>query len=218
MSLFSPTEEFGLALLNDSHMNVLSVGISTAGSAEIRMARAQPNRHITATTIDEAGSRQTLDLIDDAGLAKQITVKIEDIASDTLPYADGEFDFVYARLVLHYLSRQQLEKAIKNVSRLICMSGMFYVVVRSDDCAEARNPNSQYDPVTGLTTYQSISRPDVTAQRFFHSDTSMSDVLGRNGFEIQSLKHVKEALAFGFERDELATHQDDLIRVVALKK
>ena len=35
MSLYSPTEKYGLGLLTEADKSVLSVGISTAGAAEI---------------------------------------------------------------------------------------------------------------------------------------------------------------------------------------
>lgn len=68
-----------------------------------------------------------------------------------------------------------------------------------------------------MTTYHTIDRPTVTSRRYFHSDDSITDVLTRHGFVIDELTHVKEALAFGFERDILSTHKDDLIQLVAKK-
>jgi len=46
---YSPTEELGLSFITSSHENILSIGISTAGFAELRMALDSENRKITAT-------------------------------------------------------------------------------------------------------------------------------------------------------------------------
>ena len=51
----SKSEKRGLKLLNPEMENILSVGISTGGSAEINMAKLCPNAKIVATTIDERG-------------------------------------------------------------------------------------------------------------------------------------------------------------------
>ncbi len=51
----SPSEDNGIAVLTDNDLEVLSVGISTGGVAEIRMAEKNPKRHVVATTIDEEG-------------------------------------------------------------------------------------------------------------------------------------------------------------------
>jgi SAM-dependent methyltransferase len=216
MSLYSPTEKYGLGLLTEADKSVLSVGISTAGAAEIQMAQRLSERRIIATTIDRSGVGLAKDAVKNAGVSDQVEVRLEDIASD-LPYADETFDFIYARLVLHYLPKQQLEKAVQNIARVLRDSGKLFVVVRSTDCLEAKDPKSLYDSTTCMTTYHTIDHPDVTASRYFHSDASIKDVLTRHGFVIDELTHVKEALAFGFERDILSTHKDDLIQLVAHK-
>ena len=51
----SKSEKRAIRLLNKSYTNILSVGISTGGSAEINIARKCPNAKIIATTIDEKG-------------------------------------------------------------------------------------------------------------------------------------------------------------------
>lgn len=216
-ALHSPTEEYGLSLLSQSDINVMSIGISTAGEAEIRMTQGLPLRRVIATTLDAPGAEQTQNSIAAAGLSDRIEVRIEDIAGE-LPYADGSFDFIYARLVLHYLSKQQLEQALANIGRILRGGGRLFVVVRSTDCLEAKDARSQYDPSTCLTTYHCIDRPNNTVTRYFHSDTSITDALERHGFLVDTLEHVQEALAFGFGRDKLSTYKDDLIQLVAHKK
>jgi SAM-dependent methyltransferase len=217
VALYSQTEAYGLSLLTEADKSVLSVGISTAGAAEIQMAKGFSGRHVVATTIDRSGVKLALDAVKNAGVSSQVEVRFEDIAGN-LSYPDESFDFVYARLVLHYLSKQQLEQALANIGRILRGGGRLFVVVRSTDCLEAKDARSQYDPSTCLTTYHCIGRPNNTATRYFHSDTSITDALGRHGFSVDALGHVQEALAFGFVRDKLSTHKDDLIQLVAHKK
>ena len=52
---YSKSEKRGLKHLNKYMTNILSIGISTGGSAEISMAKKCPNAHIIATTVDEKG-------------------------------------------------------------------------------------------------------------------------------------------------------------------
>ena len=49
----SISEEHGLAYMSDADLVVYSVGISTAGAAEIKMAKSNAKRKIIATTLDE---------------------------------------------------------------------------------------------------------------------------------------------------------------------
>ena len=51
----SKSEKRGLKLLHPNMKNILSVGISTGGSAEINIAKKCPDAKIIATTIDEKG-------------------------------------------------------------------------------------------------------------------------------------------------------------------
>ena len=51
----SISEKNGLELIGENDLNILSIGISTSGSAEIKMAKKNPSSKIIATTIDEKG-------------------------------------------------------------------------------------------------------------------------------------------------------------------
>ena len=93
----SISENNGVAALTDQDQKVYSVGISTAGLAEIHMVQANPNRHIIATTIDPEGAKFAKKRIEEVGFEGHIDIKTEDITKP-LPYSDGYFDFVYARL------------------------------------------------------------------------------------------------------------------------
>lgn len=59
----STSEERGLAQIRGTDLTIFSPGISTAGFAEIRMAKQNPNRKIIATTIDKEGLNFARDII-----------------------------------------------------------------------------------------------------------------------------------------------------------
>ena len=69
---FSISEEHGISLIKEKDINILSIGISTAGSAEIEMARKNSNSHIIATTVDTKGLEYTKNIIIKEGLEDRI--------------------------------------------------------------------------------------------------------------------------------------------------
>src|ERR1700722_8962643 len=164
-NLESISERNGIELLSESDRKIYSVGISTGGVAEIRMARSNKNRHIIATTIDSEGADYATQQIEKLGFSDQISVKIEDV-SQPLPYADSYFDYVYARLVLHYLPKDALTAALTELHRVLRTNGQIFVVVRSVDCPEAQAKTAKFDAVTGLTTHSSRGK---LYSRYFHS-------------------------------------------------
>ena len=83
--MLSISEKNGINLLEEKDINILSVGVSTAGTAEIEMVKRNPKSHIIATTIDEVGIKNTQKIIQDCNLEERIELKIEDI-SEKLDY------------------------------------------------------------------------------------------------------------------------------------
>ena len=198
---YSPTEELGLSLLQLKHKKILSVGISTAGFAEIRMALEDYSRKIVATTLDEKGIEFSRDLVKKYNLEKQIELKIEDVSSD-LTYENQSFDFVYARLVLHYLPKYKLKKALKNIFNLLKDGGEFFIVVRSYDW-ESEVIGATHDEATGLTTYPSYDSDNnviKTSTRHLHTIGSISSYLQKSGFSIITTKLFSETIFGGYER------------------
>jgi inosine/xanthosine triphosphatase len=209
----SESERSGLAEILKEDRNVYSVGISTGGAAEIRMASALPGRQVVATTLDEEGARFAKAKIEKAGLRDQIEVKIENVASK-LPYADGFFDFIYARLVLHYLSKQDLAGALRELYRVLKVGGRMFAVVRSTECWEAKEDGALPNPLTGLTTY---SAKGQSHSRFFHTPESMQKFLTDACFRIGRLKTYNERLCIDFQREVAAEREDALIELLAVK-
>ena len=174
----SKSEKRALKLLSSSMTNILSIGISTGGSAEINMAKACPNAKIIATTIDKKGLDFTNEALKKYEMAGRIITKIEDV-SDKMPYADNTFDFVYARLVLHYLTKQQLNAALKEIHRVLKPSGLFFVVARNNKEWELKKPEFiiSYDEKTNITTYYEQWEKKIIRKRQFLSEEQLQDAL-----------------------------------------
>lgn len=182
------------------------------------MAKANPNRHIIATTIDTAGVSATQTLVMEQGFGKQIEVREED-GTRPLPYSDGKFDYIYARLVLHYLTKQQLEGALGELHRVLRADGMLFIVVRSAKNIDAKKNITNYDEETGMTTYISRPNKDITEERrrFFHTVESLSQFITNAGFHIKSTSEYDEKLFHGYARTVTVDHSDNLIELVAIK-
>lgn len=214
----SISEEHGIAAIPPDAKAILSVGISTGGSAEIRMAQHHPDCHITATTIDKDGLDFAASLIAQQGLSQRIETKLEDITA--ADYQDAMFDYVYARLVLHYLPEAGLRMALARIYSALKPGGKLFVVVRSTECPAAKRPDSTFDPVTHLTACVS-SLPNGERgklyYRFFHTPSSISGYLVAAGFEIDRILTHDERLYSDFYRKNKSNHDDNVIEVLAGK-
>jgi SAM-dependent methyltransferase len=215
----SVSEDDGIAALTDNDLDIYSVGISTGGIAEIRMVRANPKRHIIATTIDEAGMAFTKNYIAEKGFERQIEARIEDVTGP-LPYRDSSFDYIYARLILHYLPESGLIRALGNLYRILKPGGKLFVVVRSTKCPDALRNDSTFDPATHLTTYtyteKGTGRKELQ-RRFFHTEESISKYIRDAEFSIKYVKSYDEHLFVDFERAIKSPELDNVIELLALK-
>lgn len=212
----SRSEERGLALLKPSDKTIFSPGISTAGFAEIRMVKDNLDRKVIATTIDEKGLEFARDVINQVGLANQIETKLEDLREANYP--KSTFDFIYARLVLHYLSSQELDLVLLKLAESLKPGGNLFCVVRSKKNVNKNNPNIIYDPNTKLTTVQHIGndgKPQSTTTRYFHTPESITTHLSAAGFVINNTEEYQERLHKDFMRKEISPVDDHVIEVVA---
>lgn len=222
MESFKPSisEEHGINLIKRKDRNILSIGISTAGSAEIEMARKNPNSHIIATTIDTKGLAYTKKIIAKEGLEDRIELRIEDI-SEKLPYTNNYFDFIYARLVLHYLNNMQLEKALSEIYRVIKENGKFFIAVRSLEEWEAKLEGSTFNEETGITKYpdiKTLGKDNVRyIERRLHSKDSIEQFLIKAGFKIDYIQEYEEYLYRDYERIDRNPKPSKIIEVCASK-
>jgi len=216
----STSEEHGINLITEKDLNILSIGISTAGSAEIKMAEKNRNSHIIATTIDKEGLNYTKNIIEQYGLSDRIETKLEDI-SEKMPYNDEFFDFVYARLVLHYLDNENLTNALKEIKRVMKKHGRLYIVVRSRDEWEAKLEGTSYDENTGITKYpkyDTLGTDNVEyLYRRLHTVDSLSSFLVAEGFDIKYIKEYKEQSYKDYKRTEKVKYPNSLIECLCEK-
>jgi len=214
----SESENDGLALVGSTALNIYSPGISTGGFTEIIMALDNPQRKITATTIDENGIQETEKLVKQYGVESQVTLKLEDV-SQKLPYEDASFDFIYARLVLHYLPKAQLAAAMSELHRILKPDATFFVVVRSFDW-ESEVPEKTTDPETELTSYPEYDEAGhviKTVQRNLQTVESITRYLNQAGFKIENIKELQETIYGGYLRVRPNKLPSNLIEVVARK-
>ncbi len=216
----SKSEDNGLALLTDADLNIYSIGVSTAGVAEIRMVEQNPNCKVIATSIDVEGLETTKKLIEEKGYSNRIALKLEDI-SKPLPYEDNYFDYVYARLVLHYLDKHQQTKALREIHRVLKQGSMLFIVVRSTNNSDALNNLDSKDPQTGITTFPvrtpELRQKEKFRRRYFHTPNTLREFIESAGFLIVEEKVYMERLAGDFERRIISDEDDELIEMVCVK-
>ncbi|MET0779680.1 MAG: methyltransferase domain-containing protein [Candidatus Saccharimonadales bacterium] len=216
----SLSEDHGIATLTGDDLEIYSVGISTGGVAEIRMAEADPKRHIVATTIDKQGVAFAKKYIAERHLEDQIEAKVEDI-SEPLPYPNDGFDLIYARLVLHYLPKNKLAGALAELHRVLKPSGKLFIVVRSADCPDAKRQGASFDPATNLTTCtfkDAKTDKSYSYSRYFHTQESISKYVSDADFEVSYIKAYDEHLFVDFMRTERSPETDNVIELLAVKK
>lgn len=214
----STSEERGLAQLKDTDLMVFSPGISTAGFAEIRMAKQNQNRKIIATTIDKKGLDFANDVIAEVGLENQIETRDEDLRNGSYP--DNYFDFIYARLVLYYLSFVDLDNVLLKFYKSLKSEGQVFIVVRSVKNVDFNDPNTSFDSSTKLTTI-TYKKSDGTVEgssvRYFHTPESIREHLQKAGFKITEVTEYQERLYKDFMRKEISPREDFVIEVIAKK-
>lgn len=215
----SKSEERGLSFIRDSDLLIFSPGISTGGFAEIRMAMENPKRKIIATTIDTKGLEFADNVINQAGLSDQIETKIEDLTSNW-SYPENYFNFIYSRLVLHYLSSQDLDLVLANFKKSLKPGGEIFCVVRSDKNIDRNDPEVNYDPKTKLTTepYRDANGVVVgRGTRYFHTPESIAEHFEKAGLVVEHTMEYQEQLFKDFMRKEVAPKLDHVIEVMVTK-
>ena len=119
-----------------------------------------------------------------------------------MPYKNSTFDFIYARLVLHYLSKQQLNDALKEIHRVLKPNGILFIVARNNKEWELKKPEFiiSYDEKTNMTTYYAQLKKEKIQTRQFLSQEQLKTVLAEHNFSICSAKDYREYLFTDYER------------------
>lgn len=210
---FSESELDGLNLVKENMNNILSIGISTNGNAEIEMTNLS-NAIVTATTIDTRGIEKTREIVKEKGLEDRIILKVEDVRDKGI-YEDNSFDYIYARLVLHYLTDIELKDVLQELKRVLKDNGILYIVVRSDKCDEIKTGFINYDEETGMTEHKTFT--GNIDKRRFHSYESISKAVEEAGLKIKEIKDYDEVLYADYERTIPVDVRNNLIEVICFK-
>jgi cyclopropane fatty-acyl-phospholipid synthase-like methyltransferase len=209
------SEKGGLAFLRDTDLLIYAPGISTAGRAEIEMVRRNPKRSIIGTTINQDGWGIANQTVREMGVEDQIEVRLEDLREEN-NYPSSFFDFIYARLVLHYLSAQDLDFVLKDFYKILKQEGRLFIVVRSEkDIPE--EAEISFDSHTKLTT---IEHPGGSSEiRYFHTPENITKHLQEAGLVINQIDEYEEKLYIDFERKQESPYiTDHLVEVCAHKE
>ena len=153
-------------------------------------------------------------------LADQIDVRIEDVRKP-MTYPDDHFDFIYARLILHYLSEDELDKTLDEFYRILKPRGSIFIVVRATDDWEAKLKGSTYDARTRMTTYPVYDsegrNTGKTVSRYFHTVESISVHLKSAGFRVEYAKKYKEQLYHDYMRTSPVIRKASVIEILVKK-
>ena len=218
--MFSGSEKRGISLIKESDMLIFCPGISTAGFAEAKIALMNPERKVIATTIDRKGIARTKSIIKEMGVADQLDVRIEDVKKP-MSYPADYFDFIYARLILHYLSYEALDKTLNEFYRILKPTGSVFIVVRSTDDWEAKLEGSKYNPRTRMTTYPVYDSKGMdtgkTVNRYFHTIESISDHVKKAGFRVRYAEKYEEQLYHDYMRTSPVIRKASVIEILVKK-
>ncbi|MFZ3301659.1 MAG: class I SAM-dependent methyltransferase [Microgenomates group bacterium] len=212
----SISEENGLLKLRSTDNIIFSPGISTAGFAEIRMVKDNPDRKVIATTVDQKGLEFANETIKKLGYEKQIETRLEDLSKEW-NYPENYFDFIYARLVLQYLSSQDLDKVLAWFYSSLKSGGLLFVVVRSVKNVSSKDQVIKFDSLTKMTTYKDGDMAGGIAIRYFHTPETMTVHMSKAGFIMNEIKEYKERLSKDFMRKKLSDDENHLIEVTCSK-
>lgn len=212
----SISEENGLSKIRSTDNIIFSPGISTAGFAEIRMVKDNPNRKVIATTVDQKGLEFANETIKKLGYEKQIETKLEDLSKEW-NYPENYFDFIYARLVLQYLNSQDLDKVLTWFYSSLKSDGLLFVVVRSVKNVSSKDQIVKFDAFTKMTTYKDSEMVGGIATRYFHTPETITGHLNKAGFVVNEIKEYKERLSKDFMRNKLSDNENHLIELLCKK-
>lgn len=212
------SELLGVDAINASTQNIYSIGISSFLNAELAMLQRNPDARIIATTIDKKGLIATQQKLRALG-ENRIECKLEDVRQ-TLPYQHSYFDFIYARLVLHYLNKQQIKQTLHELKRTMNNDSKIYVVVRSTNEFEIQQHGTSTEVTTGMTTYP-ITNYKTGAQetitRRFYSEKLLTSILENAGFSVERCEEFEETLYKDFQRTKPNIRPNTLVAALARK-
>jgi ubiquinone/menaquinone biosynthesis C-methylase UbiE len=132
-----------------------------------------------------------------------------------MPYADDTFDYVYARLVLHYLGKSDLENAVREIYRVLKPQGKLYVAVKSDKELTYKEVPVKYDADTNMTGIADPMDAGKLRYRQFMSPQSVKNYL--RSFKVISVDEFQEQTYHDYGREVKAESPATLVEAIAQK-
>jgi ubiquinone/menaquinone biosynthesis C-methylase UbiE len=121
-----PEEALKTALIAQAHIqpsqNVLDVGCGT-GTLTLLIKQTQPDAAVHGLDMDPEVLEIARRKAEQAGK----TIFLQQGTAACLPYPDGSFDRVFASLMLHHLTRQDKQRALKEAFRVLRPGGELHV-------------------------------------------------------------------------------------------
>ncbi|RLG13864.1 MAG: hypothetical protein DRN66_03405 [Candidatus Nanohalarchaeota archaeon] len=133
-------------------------------------------------------------MLERIGLNNKILPRFREVAKE-IPYDNDFFDYIYARLILRYLSKNKLEHALKETYRALKSNGKLFVVVRSKKEWGANQPNSPFDKESKMLFYHVYDLNMKTIggffSRYFHTKQPLQTILMKQDLILFPLKNIK---------------------------
>jgi ubiquinone/menaquinone biosynthesis C-methylase UbiE len=130
LPLYDPmTKLFGLekarrVLLDQAALRpltrVLEIGCGT-GSLSILIKRLHPDVEVVGLDPDPKGLARAKRKAERAG----VSIQFDQGFSDSLPYDEGTFDYVFSSMMFHHLKLEEKEKALREVRRVLKPGALF---------------------------------------------------------------------------------------------
>ncbi|MCW5600404.1 class I SAM-dependent methyltransferase [Nitrosomonas sp.] len=106
-----------------SGQTVLDMGCGT-GTLSLMIKQSQPNAKVHGLDIDP----QILDMANKKVRQTGSHIDLQQGSATCLPYPNESFDHVFASLVLHHLTRQDKQQALKEAFRVLKAGGKLHVM------------------------------------------------------------------------------------------
>ena len=71
---------------------------------------------------------------------------IEHDTLDKFPFPDNYFNLVFARLALHYFQREDIERVLLDINRILKSNGYFYIMVKCSNTGSLNTGKILYTP------------------------------------------------------------------------
>jgi len=137
--LTMPERQFRTALILQADLKpghrVLDFGTGTAALSLLAKQLA-PQSEITGVDVDE----KIIGIARGKIKAAEAEISIDRYDGGRLPYPDGHFDKVISSLVLHHLTKEQKDRSLKEIRRVLNSGGELHVA----DWGEARTAANRF--------------------------------------------------------------------------